>query len=176
MSHSEKLILRISLWLLEGSAYAGLPCLWTCKVANLLDSIRHFDFKCWRDSHTMNLTGMGVGQSHVFGLIRYHGPYIFVKTKCHQQEIPENTEKFQLREEHLHPKTLIMPLSLALSIGDGLKIHPMCVLHREERAATPPQLHVLLMPVPLSVYLHLVLQRPCWHLCPLLSWPCHLSW
>lgn len=59
MSHSEKLILRISLWLLEGSAYAGLPRLWTCKVANLLDSIRHFDFKCRRDSHTMTLRVWG---------------------------------------------------------------------------------------------------------------------
>lgn len=147
MSHSEKLILWISLWLLEGSAYAGPPRLWTCEVANFLDSIKHVGGILIQWPY-----GYGVGQSsHVFGLIRYHGPYRFVKTKCHQQEIPENTEKSKLREGYLHPKTRIMPLFLVLSIGDGLKIHPMHVFHREEWAATPPQLHILWMPVPLFV-------------------------
>lgn len=65
MSHSEKLILRISLWLLDGSAYTGLPHLWTYEVANLLDSIKRFDFKCWRGSHTMTLQVWGWASRHM---------------------------------------------------------------------------------------------------------------
>lgn len=143
--------------------------------------LKHLDFKCWFKC-TQQSYRHGSGPVITFRLKRHHGPYMFPKTKGHQQEIPQmdldpgNTQGHPISgKDNYRSRPQSLP-PLMFCIGASLKFHLIQVLHREQRAATPPQLHILFMPVSLSMSLHLVHWKPCWLLCPLLSCPVHLSW